>query len=308
MKSYDLNLLAALDALLSTASVTDAAQRMHLSTPAMSHTLARIRKLIDDPILVRAGRQLVPTPRALELKDPVHRLLAQANVIFAPKIDAGLARVNRLFTVRAPDGVSVAFGAQFSIALQEVMPAASIQFLSEGYGGVSALREGRVDLDIGSIQKKDPEVETELLTEQNLVGAVSIGHPLLKGKMTAKRFAAERHVGVTTPHPELAPVDLALAKLKLPRFVAMTVHSSHGALVVAARTQLVATAVEPMATSMQAFIGLEVFDLPLKLPKVPMLLAWHPRNTADPAHAALRNCFRSVLGDANWQRRPGPAL
>jgi DNA-binding transcriptional LysR family regulator len=308
VKSYDLNLLAALDALLSTASVTDAAQRMHLSTPAMSHTLARIRRLIDDPILVRAGRQLVPTPRAIELKDPVHRLVAQANAILAPQIDAGLARVNRFFTIRAPDGVSVVFGAQLSIALQQVMPAASMQFLSEGYSDVSALREGRVDLDVGSIQQKDPEVEAELLTEQNLVGAVSIEHPLLKGKMTAKRFAAERHVGVTPRHLELSPVDSALAKLGLSRFVAMTVHSSHGALVVAARTQLVATALEPMATSMQAFIGLEVFDLPLKLPKVPMLLAWHPRNTSDPAHAALRDCFRSVLGDSNWQRRSGPAL
>lgn len=304
MKSYDLNLLATLDVLLSTCSVTDAAKQMHLSTPAMSHTLGRIREMVGDPILVRAGRRLVPTPRALELMAPVGQLLAQANALFVQDTGRNLASVKRAFVIRAPEGVSVAFGAPLSLALQEVMPAASVQFVSDGHSDISALREGRIDLDIGSIRNKDPEIETELLTEQTLVGAVRTGHPLLTGRLSAKRFAAERHVGVALRQGEISPVDVALADAGLARFVALTVHSSYGALVVAGRSQLVATVPEVMARGMQAFMGLDVFKLPLQVPKVPMVLAWHPRHSADPAHVGLRGCIKRVLSERNWNGPP----
>lgn len=305
MKSYDLNLLMALDALLRTCSVTEAAKRMHLSTPAMSHALARIRETAGDPILVRAGRGLVPTPRALALMEPVSRLLAQANALFAQDAAQGLSGVKRTFVIRAPEGVSVAFGAPLSLALQELMPAASVQFVSDGYSDISALREGRIDLDIGTFHNKDPEIETELLTEQTLVGAVRTGHPLLTGKLSARRYAASRHVGIALRQKESSPVEVALARAGLERFVALTVHSSYGALVVAARSQLVATVPERMARGMQAIMGLEIFELPFQVPKVPMILAWHPRYSADPAHTGLRGCIRRVLNDINWN---GPAL
>lgn len=297
----DLNLLIALDALLATCSVTDAAKRLHLSTPAMSHTLARIREMVGDPILVRAGRNLVPTPRALELMEPVSQLLAQANALFVENKGPRLASVERTFVIRAPEGVSVVFGAPLALALQEVMPLASMQFVSEGQSDISALREGRIDVDIGSIRHKDPEVETEILTQQTLVGAVQTGHPLLRGRLTAKRFAAERHVGVTLRQRESSPVDAALAAVGLSRFVALTVHSSHAALVVAARSQLVATAPEPMARAMKAFMGLEIFGLPLQVPKVPMLFAWHPRYNMDAAHSCLRRCIKNVLSEPRWK-------
>lgn len=304
MKSTDLSLLAALDALLRTCSVTDAARQMHLSTPAMSHTLARIREMVGDPILVRAGRRLVPTPRALELMEPVSQLLAQAHALFAQDAGRNLSDVKRTFVIRAPEGVSVVFGAPLALALQEVMPAASVQFVSDGQSDIGALREGRIDLDIGAFRNQDPEIEVELLTEQNLVGAVRSGHPLLSGRLSAKRFAAERHVGVTLRQRETSPVDLALAAAGLERFVALSVHSSYGALIVAARSHLVATVPELMARGMQAYLGLEIFVLPLPVPKQPMMLAWHPRLSADPAHAGLRACIKRVLSERNWNGPP----
>ncbi len=302
MKQLDLNLLVALDALLSACSVTEAARRMHLSTPAMSHTLARIRDMLGDPILVRAGRKLVPTPRALTLMQPVSQLLAQANALVANDTAVSLLRVHRNFVVRAPEGVSVVFGAPLAQAIQELMPAATVQFVSEGLGENTALRDGRIDLDIGSIRHEDPEIETELLTQQTLVGAVRTGHPLLTGRLSAKRFAAGRHVGVTLRHREVSLVDEALMQAKLARFIAMTVHSSYGALVVAARSDLVASVPEVMARAMQAVLKLEVFDLPLRVHKVPILLAWHPRYGVDAAHVAMRACVKRVMGDQHWQK------
>ncbi len=301
MKSFDLNLLTALDALLDTGSVTAAAQRMHLSTPAMSHTLARIRAAVGDPLLVRAGRKLVPTPRALELMEPVRKLLSDAQALLEPLTAQDMSRVKRQFVIRAPDGMSVVYGAALSVAMQEVMPMASLKFLPESHSDASALREGRIDMDIGSFSGKDPETEWMEMLNQPLIGAVKAGHPLLDGKLTAKRFAAERHVALMLRQQEASPVDEALAHAGLSRFIALTVPNAYGALVTVSRAPLVTCVPARIAEAMRPSLGLTLFPLPFKLEREPVVLAWHPRHSADPAHTWLRGCFRRVLDDPHWQ-------
>lgn len=305
--TYDLNLLAALDALLATGSVTEAAARMHLSTPAMSHTLARIRETFGDPILVRAGRKLVPTSRALALAEPVRALLAQAQALRAPADAEGLAAIRRRFVVRAPEGIAVVFGANLSRALEREMPLAALQFLPETHADPGALREGRIDLDLGSFRTIDPETETKVLSTQSLVGAVRAGHPLLKAlkKKTSaalERFTAARHVGVTPRPGEGSPVDLALAALGLQRQVALLVPSTFSALIAASRTDLVASVSERTARGMAASLGLTVFELPFAVQSEPMRMAWHPRHQSDPAHRWLRDCIQGQLDDPHWIR------
>ena len=302
--TYDLNLLTALDALLSTGSVTAAAALMHLSTPAMSHTLARIRESFGDPILVRAGRKLVPTPRALALVEPVRALLAQAQALRAPADAESLAAVRRRFVVRAPEGIAVVFGSSLSHALEMEMPLASLQFLPETHADPGALRDGRIDLDVGSFRGTDPETETQVLSEQTLVGAVRAGHPLLKGlkktPLTAKRYAEARHVGVTPRQGEPSPVDTALAGLGLQREVALLVPSTFSALIAASRTELVASVPERTARGMAVSLGLTVFELPVAVRSEPLRMAWHPRHHVDPAHQWLRECIRRLLNDRRW--------
>lgn len=304
--TYDLNLLAALDALLATGSVTEAAARMHLSTPAMSHTLARIRETFGDPILVRAGRKLVPTPRALALAEPVRALLAQAQALREPADTEGLAAIRRRFIVRAPEGIAVVFGASLSRALELEMPLASLQFLPETHADPGALREGRIDLDVGSFRKIDPETETLVLSEQALVGAVRAGHPLLKAlkkrPAALERFTAARHVGVTPRPGEGSPVDVALAALGLQRQMVLLVPSTFSALIAASRTDLVASVSERTARGMAASLGLTVFELPIAVQSEPMRMAWHPRYQADPGHRWLRDCIREQLDDPHWIR------
>jgi DNA-binding transcriptional LysR family regulator len=304
--TYDLNLLTALEALLATGSVTAAAERMHLSTPAMSHTLARIREAFDDPILVRAGRQLVPTPRALALVEPLRQVLAQALALRAP-VDAGdLAGVRRRFVLRAPEGIAVVFGAALSQALGAEMPLASLQFLPETTDDPGGLREGRIDLDLGSFRSTDPETETVVLSQQVMVGAVRAGHAALevkrrKAAMTAQRFAAARHVGITLRRGEVSVVDQALATLGLERHVALLVPSTFSALIAASRSDLVACTPERTARSMASSLGLTLFDLPVTVRTEPMRLAWHPRHGADPAHRWLRECIQRVLDNPQWK-------
>ena len=307
MKSFDLNLLHALDALLTTRSVTLAARKMHLSTPAMSHTLARIRDLLGDPVLVRAGRGLVPTPRALDLAEPVGRLLADAHALIEPVTGQDLTRVKRQFVIRAPDGMAVVYGAALSVALMEAMPAASLRFLPESHADDTALREGRIDLDMGSLRLKDPEAEWDVLQTHGWTGAVRAGHPLLDGKLTARRLAAERHVAIAVRPGEVSPVDEAFAQAGHPRFVALTVPNAYGALVTIARSPLVGCVPARIAQAMHVPLGITLFELPFPVPGDPFVMAWHPRQAADPAHLWLRQAIRDVLEDARWQMpRIGP--
>ena len=149
MHSIDLNLLTALDALLDEGSVLGAARRMNLSAPAMSRTLGRIRQAFGDEILVRAGRRMVPTPRALELRSRVRSLIDDARQVMRAEGFADPAMLVRGFTIRASDYVAGVFGASLQAIAGREAPQVTLRFADQGKEDVAALREGRIDLDIG---------------------------------------------------------------------------------------------------------------------------------------------------------------
>lgn len=295
MKSWDLNLLRALDALLVTGSVTAAAERLHLSVPATSHTLARAREAMGDPLFVRAGRRLTPTPRALAMKPAIARLLTEADALVASPGERDFATLERNFVVRAPDGMVVAYAATLALALRDVLPCATLHFVPEAFGDRGALREGRIDLDIGSFTGRDPEVELIELSQQAPLGAVCANHPLAQGRRTARRYADAAHVAVMWRHGESSQLDDALAQRGLARNIALTVPSSYASLVAAARSTFVATASERIVRAMAPALGLVAFELPFEVPPERQLMAWHPRHGADPAHLQLRTLVQRVL-------------
>jgi DNA-binding transcriptional LysR family regulator len=296
MKTYDLNLLRVLDAVLSAGSVTAAAQRLHLSVPATSHALARLREVTGDPLLVRAGRKLVPTPRAQQLREPVALWVAQAQSLMKLGAAPDLAAMARHFVLRAPEGLAIAYGAAMASALRQDMPQATLTFVPETTDDPDALRDGRVDLDVGHFRPREPEVEQVELLRQRPVAVVRQGHALTRQSLTARRYASALHVGVLRRPGASSPVDDALAALKLKRDVVLQVPQANIAALIAARSDLVATLNERVATAMAPGLGLQV--LPLAFSTVPevMVMAWHPRQSADPAHAWLRASFLRVLG------------
>lgn len=302
MKSLDLNLLTALDALLSTTSVSEAAVRMHLSTPAMSHTLARIREALGDPILVRAGRKLIPTARAVELREPVRRWVTEARALMQPGQTRDLSFVEREFVVRAPEGTGIIFGAALLAALQKTLPLATLRFIPESNSDAMALREGRIDLDIGTVHDRGPEILTSLLYTQRLVGAVKTGHVLTTGRVTVKRFSEHHHVALSQrEHGKSSgssgsrePLDALLMEAGCARRVVLTVPSAYGALMAAACSDLVACVPEHLARRVAAGLDLQIIKLPVSLPVEHVVQAWHPRVDADAAHRFLRECVSGL--------------
>ncbi|MGX1545434.1 LysR family transcriptional regulator [Streptomyces adustus] len=292
----DLNLLLALDVLLEEQSVQGAARRLHLSEPAMSRTLGRIRKALGDPVLVRAGRGMVPTPHALAVRAEVGAVVERARALFVPGRDTDLRTVSRTFTILGHDAIAAAHGAALFARAAEEAPGIRIRFLSESHVDAPFLREGTADLEVGVIDETSPEVHTETLHEDRMVGVARAGHPLLDGELTPERFAAADHLIVSRRGKLRGPVDTALAELGLGRRVVGTVGTFPASLFVVRDTDLVGL-ISSWGLSLAATLGLAVFEVPLDLPPLRLGIAWHPRHDADPAHAWLRGAVKDILAD-----------
>ncbi|MGO8763315.1 MAG: LysR family transcriptional regulator [Desulfobaccales bacterium] len=290
----DLNLLVALDALLRTESVTAAARRMNLSVPAMSRTLARIRDAIGDPILVRAGRKLVPTPRALVLRGRVQAIVEEAqNLLQAGKTQLP-GTLERTFTLRSSDAFAGTFAARLVEIVRDTAPQVVLRFAPQGEEDVEALREGKVDLDLGVIGAMGPEVRLQMLFRDCFVGVVRQGHALARAEVTAERFAGQEHISVSRRGQPYGPIDKALEQVGLSRRVALVVPTFYGALAAAAASDLVAAMPRFFAESVQALLAVHIFPLPVTTEPINISQAWHPRFDADPAHRWLRECVRAA--------------
>lgn len=291
----DLNLLAALDVLLEEQSVQGAARRLHLSEPAMSRTLGRIRKALGDPVLVRAGRHMVPTPHALAVRAEVSAVVERARALFAPGRDADLRTVSRTFTILSHDAIAATYGAALFARAAEEAPGVRIRFLAESHVDVPLLRQGTADLEVGVVDTIAPEVHVEHLHEDRMIGVVRPEHPLLTGELTPERFAGVAdHLIVSRRGRLHGPVDAALAELGLTRRVVGTVGTFPASLFVLRDTDLIGM-ISGCGLPMASALGLVAFEVPLPLPALSVALAWHPRHDADPAHAWLRRCVRELM-------------
>lgn len=306
MATPDLNLLVTLDVLLDEGSVVGAARRLQLSASAMSRALARLREATGDPLLVRAGRGLVPTPRALALRERVHRVVGDAEAVLRPELRLDLASLDRTFRLRSSEGFAETFGPRLIARVAEEAPRARLWFMTKQDKDSAPLREGSVDLETGVTSRAmGPEIRTLGLFEDRFVAVVRDGHPLAKGRLTAARYAGAAHVLVSRRGLQTGPVDEALAREGLAREAAATVGGFAAAIALARDTDLVATV--PAEHTRSLWRGLHALALPVPVPGFTISLFWHPRMDADPAHRWLRDLVqqacRSEAGASNGPAR-----
>lgn len=298
MERPDLNLLATLDVLLAEGSVARSARRLRLSPSAMSRALARLRDATGDPLLVRAGRDLVPTPRALELRERVGQLVQDGEAVLRPVEKLDLQRLARTFTVRTSDGFVENFGPDLIARVSREAPGVRLFFVPKLTKDSTPLRDGTIDLDTGVVgTMTGPEVRTQALFRDRLIGAVRKGHPLSRGRMTPARYVSGRHILVSRRGLDRGPIDEGLDSLGLEREIVTIVGGFSTALALARATDLIATVPERYTASQRA--GMHTFVLPVATPEITVSLLWHPRLDADPAHRWLRGCVR----DACTERR-----
>ncbi len=289
----DLNLLVTLDVLLAEGSVARAARRLRLSPSAMSRALARLRETTGDPLLVRAGRGLVPTPRAIELRARVGQLVQDGEAVLRPAEKLDLKQLVRTFTLRTSDGFVENFGPQLIARIAEEAPGVRLCFVQKPDKDSTPLRDGIVDLETGVVgQTSAPELRVQALFRDRFIGVVRPGHPLCAGEITPARYAAGRHIQVSRRGLDKGPIDEALKPFGLERKIVTIVGGFATALALARASDLIASVPERHTGNLRA--GMHAFALPVPLPEITVSLLWHPRLDADPAHRWLRGHLREI--------------
>ncbi|XEY22036.1 LysR family transcriptional regulator [Azospirillum sp. HJ39] len=313
MHGVDLNLLLSLDALLTERSVTGAARRLGVSPSAMSRTLARLRRVTGDPLLVQAGRALVPTPYAEEMSGRVHALSRDTQEILRPAANRlDLASLHRTFTIRAGGRFVELLAVPLLAAIAGTAPHVRLRFVPKPDKEAEPLRDGRIDLEVGVLGTSAPELLTQLLFRDRLVGVARSGHPLFEaGSVTPDRYAACAHVVASRRGDFHGPIDDALADLGLSRTVSLVVPGYAEAMSIARGSDLVAAVPRSclgngVVADHAAGPGLACFDLPVRTPEFAISAIWHPRLQADPAHRWLRETIAAVCRGACPQERPAP--
>jgi DNA-binding transcriptional LysR family regulator len=297
MARPDLNLLFTLDVLLAEGSVARAARRLRLSPSAMSRALARLRETTGDPLLVRAGRGLVATPRALELRDRVSQLVLDGQEVLRPAKKLQLKKLVRTFTLRSSEGFAENFGPDLMARVAEEAPGVRLRFLLKLDRDSALLRDGTVDLETGVVgNTMGPEVRVQALFRDRFIGVVRTGHALSQGEITPTRYASGRHICVSRRGLDRGPIDEALGPLGLEREIATIVSGFSTALALARASDLVATVPERHTGILRA--GMHSFALPVATPEVTVSLLWHPRLDADLAHRWLRGRVREACAAA----------
>lgn len=300
MARPDLNLLVTLDILLAEASVARAAKRLRLSPSAMSRALARLRETMGDPLLVRAGRGLVPTPRALALRAEVGQLVQAAEAVLRPAT-LDLKELVRTFTLRTSEGFAENFGPDLIARTAKEAPGVKLRFVQKPDKDSGLMLDGTVDLETGVVgATTGPELITQALFRDRYIGAVRKGHALSRGKVTAARYAAGRHILVSRRGLYKGPIDDAVQRLGLEREIVTTVGGFSTALALARASDLIASVPERHTGKLRA--GMHSFPLPVAIAEVTISMLWHPRFDADPAHRWLRGIVRDVCAVPRGER------
>ena len=295
MTDPDFNLLAALDVLLSEKSVAGAAKRLELSASAMSRTLTRLRQVTGDPLLVRAGRNMVLTPHAESLQARAKNVVSEMRAVLeASPAPLSLSTLEKRFTLRTNEGFIDTFGPALVNAAAREAPGVTLEFVAKPEKDARFLREGRVDLEIGVLKNMGPEIRLQALFRDRFVVALAKNHPLAAfADMSREQFVSVGHVITSRRGLIRGPVDDALAACGMRRRIAAVVPGFSAALAVARDSQLIA--VVP-ASCLQSAAGKEmvVFPLPVSTPEITVSQMWQPRHEHELAHRWLRQLVRRV--------------
>ncbi len=308
MESSDFGLLVQLDALLQESSVTGAARRIGLSTPAMSHALARIRERLDDPILVRSGRGMLPTPRALALKPRVREVVAEAGRVLQPEREFVPSELERTFVVHATDYVLTIIGATVDRILREEAPRVRLRFVPNTPEDATLLRDRGSDLAVGIYGELPQEMLRQQLLTDRFVAVVRRGHPVAKRRLTLDHFVRMAHVQVAPRGKPGGYVDDMLAERGLSRTVARAVPYFAAALQLVAETDYVVTISERIAKRHESELRLKSFEVPLELRPYALSLVWHPRLDGDAGHRFVREVFLRASKERAGDRHQRPRM
>lgn len=297
-KRYDLDLLRSLQVLIEEEGVSHAARRLKMSEAAMSRSLAKLRVIFGDPILVASGRRMVATTFALGIRDRVRALVDGADSLLEEQETPDLAGLSPHFTLRANDLIVGAFAAAVLAALRQDCPGCTLTFAPETDDEPSDdLREGRVDLYLGASDDMRPEIRRQSLFPTSFRALVRADHPILSEGITPQSIARYEHISVSRRGRLHGPIDAVLREqFGLRRRVVMVVPTYYAMVETLRMTDMIlplpGIAIDYLPIRS---MHLAEFEFPFDLPVVHSFQAWHPRRDSDPVHRWLRGTVYRVV-------------
>jgi len=300
LNRFDLNLLVALDALLTEQNTTRAGKRINLSQPAMSCALARLRGYFNDPILTQVGRKLVPTPLGTSLAQPVRELLmrTEATLDNRPNFDPGTTR--RKFRLMMSDYVSTVLMAEITRRSERIAPGMTFEILPHGLSPETALENGDIDLLVMPDEFLPREHPSEPLFDEYYVCLACANHPTVGQHITQEQYLELRHV-VARPgaHPQRrrAVDELYLERLGHERRIDVVVGEFNVLPQYVIGTTRIATMHQRLARLYASYMPLKILPLPFKCPPIREATAWHHHRDQDLGLAWLRQLLRITAED-----------
>jgi DNA-binding transcriptional LysR family regulator len=294
LRSIDLNLLTALEALLCERHVTRAAERIGLSQPAMSNALGRLRHIFKDELLVRTANGMQPTPRAEELLDQTQQLLRQIERVFESDARFDPQESKRKFSIRMSDLLSLLVLPNLLEQIAKAAPKAQLDVLHlPPARTIDALEKDEIDAAVSMGLTHSSSICAEVLFSDNMVCVMRKAHPLARKQLTLENFLAYRHMKVSMSPTDLRFVDDVLRRKKLERDVALNVPHWLVVARVLARSDYVSVMPGRLAREI-AGEGLAVRDLPFSSEPFDWTLYWHRRHESNNAIGWLRDQIRSA--------------
>ena len=297
LSRIDLNLLVVLEAIVTEGGVSRAAQRLNLTQPAVSHALARLRELFDDPLFVREGRNLAPTSLTKGLIEPLRQSLQALGTLIEKGESFDPAKSETSFTVSMRDPMEVLILPRLMKRLVREAPEIDLRTVQMRRRGVeNGLADGTLDAAFDVALPLSERIHRQRISADRFVVAARKGHPRVRPGFTLATYLAEKHVMVTSRRRGPGAEDIELGQHGQRRHVALRCRNYLAAIQVVAGSDLVLTMTARYASLLGAASGVRVLAMPLKMPTLDLFLYWHDRVHNDPANRWLRLQLVEALG------------
>jgi DNA-binding transcriptional LysR family regulator len=294
LRTLDLNLLLVFEAILRERSVIRAAERLHLSQPAMSHALNRLRRRLNDQLFVRTPAGMMPTPRAEQLALPVRRALDELQLALEPETFSA-ATAERRFAIAVNNYAAVVLAAPLIAKCRELAPGIRLSLRPSGTLNLADLLErGELDLAISALDAPAARFASRVLVEDRYVAVLRRGHPAAFGALNLATFAGLPQLLISSSGEDISFVDTVLAAHGQARSVMLEVpYLSAGPVL--AQSDMVAVLGRRIALEFCRSYAVEIQELPFASPKLRSVMLWHRRLDDQPAHRWLRETAASGI-------------
>ena len=294
LRQIDLNLLVALDALLTERNVTRAGERLSLSQSAMSGALAKLRHIFDDELLVRVGRQLELTAYAEEIAGPVRQCLQQLEDLLNTKRAFDPQTESRVFRIAASDYVVLLMLAPLVKRLAELAPNMSVRFVKLDSSARQLLAAGAIDFSIMP-EGVEPGFPSTNLFQDPWVCIRWDKHPALGAHLTLEDFMAQPHMAFTVGDEGHASIaDEHLVRQGYQRNIVATTESFTNAPFLLQGTTMLAMVPRRLAQRLQEAAHLQLMDIPVDVPHLAEKLVWNPRFSQSRPHIWMRELIAGI--------------